>query len=121
MRKNTAMYGQSYLPAVKEKKPCGTLSMNPERPPTLSRHRKGRVNTTARMTKNWMKSQTSVALSPPRKVYRTMIAPETAMAQSSGNPMPTPTTVPMARSLRALSRSCMGSPSQARDLHMDGV
>ena len=47
---------------------AGTLSMKFENPPTFSRHKGGSVKITTRITRNWMKSQVRVALSPPRKV-----------------------------------------------------
>ena len=68
-----------------------------------------------------MKSHTSVAFSPPRKVYTTMISPEMQIDQKSGKPIPTPTTVPIASSLSALSRSCIGRPSTASVRHIFGV
>ena len=72
------MYTQVYFPAVKSKNPSGARSTNalkpaaiPEAPSSAARRSRqsgGSEKTTAKMTKNWMKSHASVALSPPRNV-----------------------------------------------------
>ena len=97
------------------------MPVPPSSDASFSRQSGGSVRTTASITRNWMKSHIRAALSPPRNVYSTMITPEMHIAQKSGKPSPTPTTVPMASSLNELSRNCIGRPSQASILHMRGV